>query len=78
METLLHIHVNHLPLIFAAAIVLSVNVVWLWALLDCWTKESAIGREKQIWGPIILFAHIVGALIYLVVRRPRRIEEQGG
>ena len=54
------------------------TIMWIWALIDCATKESSEGNDKVIWILIILFTHWIGAVIYLVVRRPRRQEELGG
>jgi hypothetical protein len=45
-------------------------------LVDCATKESSQGNDKLVWILIILFAHWIGALIYFLVRRPRRIAER--
>lgn len=50
---------------------------WVWALVDCLTKEPSAGNEKIIWVLVILLLSWVGALIYLVVRRPQRIKEVG-
>mgnify|MGYP002528722517 CR=1 FL=1 len=50
---------------------------WIWALVDCLTKESSEGNDKIIWILVILLLSWVGALIYLFVRRPQRIKELG-
>lgn len=50
---------------------------WIWMLIDCATKESNIGNDKLIWVLIILFTHLLGALLYCFVRRPRRKAELG-
>ena len=50
---------------------------WIWALVDCLTKESSEGNDKIIWILVILLLSWVGALIYLLVRRPQRIKESG-
>ncbi len=50
---------------------------WIWMLVDCATKESDQGNNKLIWILIIALTHLVGALIYLLVRRPQRIAELG-
>ena len=52
--------------------------LWLWALIDCATKESDQGNTKIVWVLIILFANLPGALAYLLVRRPQRLTEAPG
>ena len=54
------------------------TLFWIWMLVDCATKESSEGKDKLVWIVIILFANLLGALIYFVVRRPVRIAESGG
>ena len=49
------------------------TIFWIWMLIDCATKETSEGNDKVIWILIILFTHIIGALIYFFVRRPMRI-----
>jgi hypothetical protein len=46
-------------------------------IVDCATKEKSDGNEKLIWILVILLTHWIGALIYLLVRRPQRIQELG-
>lgn len=50
---------------------------WIWMLVECITRESSEGNDKLVWILVILFTHLLGALIYLIVRRPKRIEELG-
>ena len=50
---------------------------WIWMLVECATKESGSGNEKLIWVLILLFTHLLGALIYCFIRRPRRKVELG-
>jgi hypothetical protein len=35
------------------------------------------GSNKIIWILIILFTHFLGALLYVLIRRPERIRETG-
>lgn len=60
-----------LPIIVAAF------AFWLWALVDCLTKEPDTGNTKICWVLVILFAHFAGALIYFLVRRDQRLAEVG-
>jgi hypothetical protein len=50
---------------------------WLWMLIDCATKESDQGNDKLVWVVIIVFTNIVGAVLYWLVRRPRRYAQLG-
>ncbi|HET9919904.1 MAG TPA: PLD nuclease N-terminal domain-containing protein [Ktedonobacteraceae bacterium] len=52
---------------------------WIWMLVDCLTHEPE-GSNKIAWILVILFANVVGSLIYYFVERvPRvRIPEQRG
>ena len=65
---------------FEAVIVLILAfgfILWIWALLDCLQNEPSKGNEKLVWILVILLASFVGALLYLIVRRPKRIEQLG-
>jgi len=53
------------------------TVLWIWMIVDCATKEKAEGNEKLVWILVIVLTHWVGALIYLLARRPKRVREFG-
>ena len=63
-----------IPLFFLAMISLCVagTVLWIWMLIDCATNEPSEGSDKIVWILVILFTHGLGALIYLLARRPER------
>ena len=49
---------------------------WIWMIVDCATNEPATGNDKLVWIVIVVFTHVIGALIYYIVRRrPRRFAE---
>ena len=50
---------------------------WIWMLIDCATNEPDTGNNKVVWIIIIVFAHIIGAILYYVVRRDQRIAAVG-
>jgi uncharacterized membrane protein len=50
---------------------------WIWALIDCVTKEPSKGNDKLIWVLVIVLLSWVGALIYFFIRRPERIKQFG-
>lgn len=53
------------------------TILWVWMLIDCATKEPSEGNDKIIWMLVILFTHVIGALIYYFVRRPQRTQLYG-
>ena len=53
------------------------TIFWIWMLIDCVSKETNEGNNRLIWVLIIIFTHWIGALIYLIVRRPQRKAETG-
>lgn len=63
--------------LFAIVIGLAGTAFWVWMIIDCATKEPSEGNDKLIWILVIVLAHWVGALIYLIVRRPTRIRQYG-
>ncbi|MBN1780860.1 PLDc N-terminal domain-containing protein [bacterium] len=50
---------------------------WMWMLLECVIKELVTGREKLGWTVLITSTYILGALLYFLFRRTRRISEIG-
>lgn len=64
-------------LIVITAVVLIGGVLWLWALLECLLYEPSSGNERIVWALVIVFLNVLGALLYLLVRRPRRKAEVG-
>lgn len=44
---------------------------WIWMLIDCLRRDFK-GNEKIIWVLVIIFAKIVGALIYFFVVKNRK------
>jgi hypothetical protein len=59
------------------AVGIASTVLWIWALIDCLTKEGDEHNNRLIWTLVIVFTHAIGAIIYLLVRRPLRIKELG-
>ena len=51
--------------------------LWIWMIVDCASKEPSEGNGKVVWTLIIVLTHWVGALIYLLARRPKRIQMYG-
>jgi hypothetical protein len=53
------------------------TVFWIWALIDCATKEPNEGNQKVVWILVIVFTHFLGALLYVLIRRPDRVRQFG-
>ncbi|HEY6842667.1 MAG TPA: PLDc N-terminal domain-containing protein [Thermoanaerobaculia bacterium] len=56
-------------MIIVAGLVLAVatTIFWIWMLVAAATHERA-NADKIVWVLIILFTHVLGALVYFVVR----------
>ena len=50
---------------------------WVWMLVDCAVNEPSEGNDKLVWIAVILFTHLLGALIYFFARRPQRKAQYG-
>ena len=59
------------------SIVVSLMVLWIWTLIDCIKNEPIEGNERIVWVVVIAVTHWIGALIYLIVRRPKRKADLG-
>jgi hypothetical protein len=53
------------------------TILWVWAIIDCASHEPSAGNDKIVWLLVIIFLHVIGAGLYLLVRRPQRIRELG-
>lgn len=62
-----------IPIWFSIVVgVVGLMVLWIWTLIDCIKNESTEGNERIVWVVVIAVTHWIGALIYLIVRRPQR------
>ena len=52
----------------------AVLAFWVWMLVDCITKEpnNPTDNIKIIWILVIVLTSWIGALLYLLIRRPER------
>ncbi len=53
------------------------TVLWIWMLVEVLTRENDENNNRLVWALVIVFTHWLGALIYLVARRPERIKTLG-
>lgn len=68
---------NLLLILFVFVIGFGGLILWIWTLIDCINNESDQGNERIVWVVVIAAAQLIGALIYLIVRRPKRIATLG-
>jgi hypothetical protein len=59
-------------ILFWFLVMVGLTVLWIWTLIDCIKNESTEGNERIVWVVVIAVTHWIGALIYLIVRRPHR------
>ena len=45
------------------------SIFWLWMLIDAIGNPRLNGAEKIIWVLVVLFLHLIGALVYFFVGR---------
>ncbi|WP_197528668.1 PLDc N-terminal domain-containing protein [Aeoliella mucimassa] len=56
---------------------IAANIFWLWMFIECLVKEPSDTNDKILWALVIFFGHLLGAVLYLVVRRHERIAMYG-
>ena len=52
-------------------------ILWVWMLVDCVSKEPSEGNSRIVWILVIILIPWIGALLYLLVRRPQRMQMYG-
>ena len=60
-----------LLLLVVAVVGLACFAFWLWMLIHAIKNKGLTDTEKLIWVLVILFLHVLGALIYFFVGRPK-------
>jgi len=55
---------------------IAATVFWIWMLVECIMKEPE-GNERIAWAVVITITHLVGAVVYFLVRRPKRMQAAG-
>jgi hypothetical protein len=63
--------------LFAITLAIGLNVLWIWMLVEVLTRETDESNTRLLWTLVIIFTHWLGALIYLIVRRPERVKTLG-
>ena len=65
--------------IFGGALIFSLllTCIWVWALVDCVTRESSDGNDRIVWLLVLIFFNVIGTIVYVFYRRPQRRAELG-
>lgn len=63
--------VGILLLLIVAVVGLALFAFWIWMLIHAITNKGLTDTEKIIWVLVVLFLHVLGALIYFFVGRPK-------
>ncbi|MBU6401743.1 MAG: PLDc N-terminal domain-containing protein [Verrucomicrobia bacterium] len=61
-----------LALLFLAPLAVAVTVFWIWMLVDAIQNKGLTDGEKVGWVLAIVFLHLLGSLLYLLIGRPKR------
>ncbi len=68
---------SHLPVflaglgVFGLIVAVLTSLFWIWMLIDCTTNARLDGTQKFVWLLVVLFLHVLGAVIYFAVGRPK-------
>lgn len=63
--------------LFFAAVALGGGLAWLFALVDCLKNEPQAGNDRVVWLAVIVVLNLLGAALYLLIRRPARVRDLG-
>lgn len=58
-------------LVFLTAALLG-TILWIWMLVHAILNKGLTDNERLIWVLVIVFTHVIGALIYLFVGWPKK------
>jgi glucan phosphoethanolaminetransferase (alkaline phosphatase superfamily) len=58
-------------LLILGAVVLGIlgTIFWIWMVIDCATNKKLRDDQKVIWLLVIIFTHLIGAIIYYFAGR---------
>ena len=60
--------------LFVGLFVLTASIFWIWMLIHAIINKGLPDNEKLLWVLVILFTHLIGAVIYFFVGRPKQNE----
>jgi Phospholipase_D-nuclease N-terminal len=55
--------------ILGTLVLILTTIFWLWMLIDCLQNRRIQGVEKLVWVLVILFLHVLGAVLYFAIGR---------
>lgn len=58
-------------ILFLACVALFLFVFWIWMLIDAIKNPGLSGTERVVWVLVIVFLHLLGAIIYFFAGRRR-------
>jgi hypothetical protein len=58
-------------------LVILIFVFWIKTLIEVLTMEPSTGNDKIVWLLVVIFFHLIGAVLYHFIRRPERIKLYG-
>lgn len=53
------------------------TIFWVWMLVECITKEPRDSNDRIVWAVVIAITHLLGAGLYFLLRRPKRMQTVG-
>jgi hypothetical protein len=63
--------VGLLFLLVALVVGVAAFAFWIWMLIHAITNKGLTDGEKIAWVLVVLFLHVLGALIYFFIGRPK-------
>ena len=69
MFALIGLGLGLLFLLLAFPLGIALFAFWIWMLIDCVRSSALSDGEKIAWTLVIVFTHVLGALIYFLAGR---------
>jgi phage shock protein PspC (stress-responsive transcriptional regulator) len=60
-------------ILFMIPLILIFFILWIWVLVDCLLSDKLTTGEKIIWIIVIFLFNFIGALLYLIFRKDKRL-----
>ncbi len=51
-------------IVLLLALIIAIVAFWIWMVVDCAGRRFKKSEDKIVWILIIIFLHIIGAIIY--------------
>ena len=51
-------------IVLLLALIIAIMAFWIWMVVDCAGRKFKKSEDKIVWILIIIFLHIIGAIIY--------------